>query len=89
MNLIEIANAGVIDDAPTFSEIGLNVLDFLLSVVGVLAVISLVVSGFLYFAAAGDERKMQTAKKALTFSIYGTVISLSALIILKLITSFV
>lgn len=88
MNFIEIARAGVIDDAPTFAEIGMNVLDFLLSVVGILAVISLAVSGFLYFAANGDEKKMQIAKKAFTFSITGTVVVLSALIIVKLIAGF-
>lgn len=88
MNFIEIARAGVIDDAPTFAEIGMRVLNFLLSVAGILAVISLVVSGILYFAAGGDEKKMQLAKKAFTFSIYGTVVVLTSLIVITLITSF-
>lgn len=88
MNFIEIARAGVIDEAPTFAEIGLKVLNFLLSVAGILAVIGFVVSGLLYFAAIGDEKKMQLAKKAFTFSIYGTVVVLSSLVIITLITSF-
>lgn len=80
--------AGVIDDAPTFSEIALRAFNFLLTAAGIIAVISLVLSGILYFISGGDEKKMQLAKRAFTYSVYGLVVSLSALLIVKTLAGF-
>ena len=85
---INIAHAGVISDAPTFKEIGANVLFFLLSLVGIIAIISLLVSGIIYIFSAGDERKIATAKRSTKYSIIGIVIALSGIIIIKTIGKF-
>ena len=65
-----------------------NVLNFLLSMVGILAIIMLVIGGLLYFAAAGDEKRADTAKSIVKFSIIGIAVSLAALVIVTQIANF-
>jgi len=85
---INIAHAGVITDAPTFKDIGTNILFFLLSVAGIIAIITLVVSGVLYFFSAGDEKRMQTAKQSAKYAIVGIILAMGGMIIVKLIGGF-
>lgn len=86
--IIEIAQAGVISDAPTFKEISVNVLNFLLSIVGIIAIIMLVVSGILYFFSAGDEKRMQIAKSSARYAVIGVILALSGIIIIRTIGVF-
>lgn len=65
-----------------------NVLNFLLSMVGILAIIMLVIGGLMYFAAAGDEKRADTAKSIVKFSIIGIAVSLAALVIVTQIANF-
>lgn len=88
MNLISIAHAGVISDAPTFQQIGANVLFFLLSVFGIIAIISLVVSGSMYFFSVGDKTRMETAKKSAKQAILDIIIAMGSMIVIKLIGGF-
>lgn len=85
---IDAARAGVITDAPPVSSILLHVLDFLLSIVGVLGIIGLVVAGVLYMTSAGNEERMRTAKNAALGSVIGVAIALGALILTGAIASF-
>ncbi len=78
---------GELTKALTLAEIGLNVLNFLLSIVGVLALIMMVVGGIMYFTAAADEKQVETAKKIFKYAIYGITISLASLLIVKQIGS--
>jgi hypothetical protein len=87
-HLIEVAKAGVITDAPTFQDIGSNVLNFLLSIVGIIAIIALVVSGIMYLISFGDERRMEIAKKSVKYSIIGIVIALGAMVLVKMVGQF-
>jgi len=87
-HIIEVAQAGVISDAPTFKEIGVNVLNFLLSAVGIIAIIMLVVSGMLYFFSAGDEKKMQIAKSSVKYAVIGIILAFSGIIIIRTISGF-
>ena len=88
MNFINIAHAGVISDAPTFQQIEINILYFLLSVAGIIAIMALVVSGVMYFFSTGDEMKMETAKKSAKYVLVGIVIAMGGMIIVKLIGQF-
>ncbi len=88
MNLINIAHAGVITDAPRFSQVAVNAVQFLLSVVGILAIIMLVISGMIYFFSAGDKKMMELAKKSTTYAIIGIIVAFSARIVVGLIGSF-
>ncbi len=78
--------AGVISDAPNFASILMKILTFVLSVVGIVAILALVISGLMYMTAAGDTSQISTAKKYTAMSVIGASIALAALIIVKQIT---
>lgn len=86
--IINIAQAGVITAAPRFSEIGLKALSFLLSVFGVIAIIGIAVSGVMYLTSSGDEKKIEKAKKAFVYSVYGIAAALGAIVIIKQVAKF-
>ncbi len=71
------------------SAIALNILDLLLSFVGILAVIMLVVGGIMYITAAGEESRTETAKKIVTYAIIGLGVAITALIIVTAITKLI
>lgn len=60
-----------------------NFLDWLLGIVGVIAIIAFMVSGLQYFFSAGDDKMIETAKRNMTYSIIGVIIALSGFIIIK------
>ena len=80
------ADAWVISSAPTFAQIGLKILNFLLSVFAVVAIIGMLISGLLYFFARGDERAMQKAKRSFSYGLIGIGVALSGLRILKFVS---
>ena len=88
MILFSIARAGVITDAPNVSQLVLNVLNFLLQIFGLVAIISLVVSGIIYLTAYGDEDRVKIAKKSTAYSIVGITVALSGIIIIKTLGGF-
>ncbi len=83
MGIINIAQAGVISDAPSLSSAGINFLNFLLSVFGIIAIIMLVVSGIIYFFSAGNEELNKKAKRATTYAIVGIILASSGMIIVR------
>lgn len=83
-----IAHAGVISDAPSVASILQNVLNFLLSIIGVLAIIAVVISGLLYLTAAGNPKQIESAKKLLFYAIIGIVVALGSLVIVSQIGEF-
>jgi len=78
-----------VDKALTIKEIAMNVLEFLLSVFGVLAIIALVIGGGMYLTAYGDEKKIDSGKKIITYAIIGIVVALSALVVTRQIASLI
>ena len=74
---------GPVATALTLSAIALKVLNFLLSIVGILAIIMLVIGGIMYLTAAGDEERIGTGKKIVTYSIIGIAIALASLVIVS------
>ena len=72
----------------TLIQIATNILNFLLSVVGVVALIMLVVGAFMYLTAAGDEDRIDTGKKIVKYSIIGITIALAALVLVRQIAAF-
>lgn len=87
LSIFNIAQAGVISDAPNLSQAGNNILTFLLSVFSVVAIIGIVLSGMLYFFAGGDEKRLRTAKRAFAAAVVGTVMGLGALVGVKFLGS--
>lgn len=93
--LIVVYNDGInpaiptdLDDAPIVQEIVSRVVGFLLSIVGMLGIIGLTVSGVMYLFALGDSTQAQNAKKALVCSIIGIAFAGAALIIVRQISIF-
>lgn len=80
--------AGVIDDAKPVSEVLGNILDFLLSVFGILAILALVVAGAMYLLSSGDTERSAQAKRAAAYAAIGAVVALGALVIIRQIGSF-
>lgn len=63
-------------------EILRGVMNWLLAVLGFVAVIGFVISGIMYLVAAGDEDAQKKAKRAMFYSITGVIVGLVGLVIL-------
>ncbi len=85
-NIIDASNT--ISGAKTFVQIAEDVLNFLLSIVGILGIIMMVVGGILYLTSAGDEGKTETGKKIVKYSVIGIAIALAALILVTQVAKF-
>lgn len=66
----------------SITDIVKNIMNWLLMMVGILAVIGFVISGVLYLTSAGNEDQINRAKKAMIFSIVGVLVSLLGLIVM-------
>ena len=64
-----------------------NIMNWLLRIVGVIGVIGFAIAGILYLTAAGDEGRIETAKKAMLFSIIGVIVALAGLVALQFASS--
>ena len=60
-----------------------NIMNWLLGIVGVVGIIGFVISGIMYFIAAGDDGKMGNAKNAMMYSIIGVIVALIGYVIIK------
>lgn len=76
-------------DAPSLSEITTNTLSFLLSIVGILAIIGMTINSILMLTASGDSGNFEKAKKGFNYSLLGLISAGSALIIVKLIVDLI
>ena len=59
-----------------------NVTDFVLSLIGILAVLAFVISGIQYLTAGGDEKAAEKAKNTMKQAVLGVVVVLSAYVII-------
>ena len=67
----------------TIAQIAAKVLAFLLSILGIVAIISLVIGGLTLLTSYGSEKRAETAKTRITYSVLGIVVALAALIIVR------
>lgn len=77
-----------VQNAPTAATILLNVLNFLLGIVGVLAIIFLVIGGSMYLGAAGNPSQIDKAKGVVKYSLVGIVVALASLVFVRQIAAF-
>lgn len=82
------AHAGVISDAPSVSEILVNVLQFLLSVVGIVAILALVIAGLRLLLVQNNTSQAEGIKKSLAAIIVGLIIIMGAIIVVWQIGKF-
>ena len=64
-------------------EIAANVINIILGFLGIIAVVLILIGGFMWMTAAGNDDKVATAKKIMTAGIIGLVIVLAAFGIAK------
>ncbi len=84
------ANADdIVNRAFTLKDIAVNVLNFLLSVTGIVAIIGLIVGAIFYLTSYGDEERMEKGKKILVASIIGIVIAFASLVIVRQVAGLV
>lgn len=81
-------NDPTLSAAPRIAAILLNTLNFLLGIVGVLAIIVLVFGGIRYLTSRGDETAAEGAKKQILWAIVGIMIAIGSLIIVNQIIDF-
>ena len=56
----------------------LNILEYSFGIIAALSFLMIVIAGFRYVISIGDPQKIVTARKTITYSIVGLIISLSA-----------
>jgi len=78
-----------IGSALTLTQIVSNTLEFLLSIIGILAIISLVINSMIYLFSSGNQNQAEKAKKNISLSIFGFIIAGSSLILVRLIVWFI
>lgn len=81
-------SSAAVTAAPTLLEIIQNVLNFLLSLVGVLAIVMLVWGGVMYLTSAGDEKRADSAKAIVKWAIIGIAVALASLVLVTQIANF-
>lgn len=67
----------------SFAQILTGVLVWLLGIVGIVALISFIISGVMYLLAAGDEKLADKGKNGMTYSVIGITIILGAYVIIQ------
>ena len=72
----------------TLIEIASRVLSFLLTIIGILAIIMLVIGGIMYLTAAGDEDQIDRGKKIVKYSLIGITVALAALVLVRQLAAF-
>jgi hypothetical protein len=57
-------------------------MNWLLAIVGILGVVAFAIAGILYLTSAGDEKRIETAKKAMLMAIVGVIVALLGLVVI-------
>jgi Type IV secretion system pilin len=73
----------------SLQAIALNVLNLLLSIVGLLAIIAILIGSIWMFSAGGDKERYELGKKTIKYAIVGIIIAVGALIIVQQIQSII
>jgi lysylphosphatidylglycerol synthetase-like protein (DUF2156 family) len=79
--------AGGGGDAPV-ANVFVNLMSWLLIILGSLAIISFVIAGIIYLTATGYQDKMDQAKRAMLYSLIGTIVALLGFVIVKAIDAW-
>jgi hypothetical protein len=78
-----------VSGAKSLTEIVQSVLNFMLSIAGLLAILMMVIGGFMYFAAAGDQNRADTAKNIVQSAVIGIAVVVTSLIIIRTVAMLV
>ncbi len=70
-------------------EYVLNVTNFVLGFLGLVAVLAIIYGGFIYLTAGGDEGKTENGKKSIIYAVIGIVIILGAFALVRTVICYV
>lgn len=73
---------------PTLSQIAVNVLNFLLGTMGILALIMMVIGAIMYLTSAGDEDRIDKGKEIFKYSVIGVLLAMSAMVLVTQVAKF-
>ena len=68
--------AGATGDATSFRILAKRIVDYFLTFLGFIAVLMIIYGGILYVTAAGEQEKIDTAKKILMYAAVGIIVIL-------------
>lgn len=74
--------------ALTLTQIARNVLNFLLSIIGTLAIIVMIISGIMYVTSAGNETRMKSARQMFVAALIGVTLALASLVLVSAVARF-
>lgn len=79
-----------VDGATSFSltQIATKVLQFLLSIIGTLALIMLIIGAIMYLTSAGNENQAKKARSVITAAFIGITIAMASLVVISQLASF-
>lgn len=84
---ILFAQTAPVDPIPGYGDnlVGwiVTMLQYLIALAGIVAAAVLIINGFMYITASGDEGKIQKATKGITYAIIGLVIAAIAFLIVN------
>lgn len=60
----------------SFRQLALTIVNFFLTFLGLIAVVMIIYGGFLYVTAAGNQEKIESAKKIIMYAVVGIVVIL-------------
>ncbi len=85
--IFDAGRLGKVEFIPTkindIGELAVVVINWLIGLLGGLAVIALIYSGIMYITAGADETKAETAKKNLLWALTGIIVTLLSLVIVN------
>lgn len=73
----------------SLQQIAVNVLRLLLSIIGILAIISIMIGATWMLTAAGDKDRYELGKKTVMYALIGIIIAVGSLIIVQQVSSIV
>lgn len=76
-------NTGLPDPYDGVEGVLSGILSWMLVIIGIIGLISFIVSGFMYLTAYGDSGQAEKGKQGMMYSIIGMVIALSGFIIIQ------
>ena len=77
-------DAGGKTELPKSSLLGIvtNIMNWLLTAIGIAGVVGFAIAGILYLTAAGDETRIKSAKSAMVASIIGVIVAIAGVVAL-------
>ena len=87
-NIIGWGGAGNVAAALTLSQIAVNVLNFLLGTMGVVALVMMVIGAIMYLTSAGDEDRIEKGKDIFKYALLGVFFAMASMILVTQIAAF-